>query len=83
MRFTGHHETRCLRGGRVFVRTYLIAIYHTTTSLSTFHCTVTCEVDTKHGADAGETCWEVFEVQWVVRSGYRRLSGGNGTSSVK
>lgn len=44
-----------LKGGRVFVRTYLIAIYHTTTSLSTFCCTVTSEVDTKHGEDAGET----------------------------
>lgn len=42
-----------LKGGRVFVRTYLIAIYHTTTS--TFRCTVTSEVDTKHGEDAGET----------------------------
>lgn len=37
MRFTGRHETWRLKGGGgVFVRAYLIAIYHAATSLSTF-----------------------------------------------
>lgn len=48
MRLAARHETQCWRGGgggRVFVRTYLSVIYHTTTA------PLTCELDTKHGSD--------------------------------
>lgn len=56
-----------LEGGRVFVRTYLFAIYHGATPPPTPRRMLTCEPDTKHElSDETDTSWKVPAALWVM-----------------